>query len=910
MFLSDVSLQSEDHWENDQRIPFFEKGRQERYTVQDAVNIISNESKVSRKCSRQPLRVRENASFIIDLRCFKDWEDIKADLNGVYNGVIRCGISTIEYEDGTCRQLTRKEVPLETDHGYHLLQNIKRNKAAPELVRSIFLLRSKEKEFVENVCLLQYNLTNAVGCVEVEVKSHGNCKAASKTPYYPTKKSTMKEMKAALNSNEAPCVYNDMRRVEGGVCAARNPSDLPRSKNQIYQAKAREVKNVSADDVQSLLKYARDDEDLVLHHSDFPEDLWILGTKAMCSDVGRFTFSEMLSSPISVDPTFNIGKFEVTPVVYKNLLLTSKRTNVNPIFLGPTMIHHNKKCETYRTLAATCVSKCPGFVKAKGFITDGEEELQNAFKQELKSAKALRCFKHFERNCIEKLRAIGIREKRDHSYFIGKTFGIPGKCEGILDAEGRHDLRRRLDDVKVEMNTKEKELLKKNSTSSYVPRFWAYLDDHYDMMRNCMISKVRGKAGMMIGNDGKYLRSYTNTSESMNKIMKTARDAFLRKNPCFSHLNKMQFTKHVFQAIHNDEREEFKSAVAGVSDLYDLSKEASYLQIPTDIWFTWTPEMREKYINQVDRLTMGEILQQKDVQWPEMEDPKVIEFKDTQVRLAKALHDNFGYSQENADILQKEVLGLMNHPHAVQRKASLEISGNKRFEVASRSAKGGTVQVTSFSDHATCVCGRYRNDGICKHSLAVASLQHQLASHLDFIRKKFKGKESHTSLAEYNVNKVTAGKKGARNKVPFRASRGDASKSTSNSSEKNDLTKQPFTEIYHNDNQFVLQFLTEGAKSCKSCGLSFCHRKRVIPFDVILSHKERWHYPLNGDWSEKRASKVETTRYYHPSSKCLLSRFPYFDVSFVEIPLHVLPQLLESHKKYLSSELGINFDRL
>ena len=84
------------------------------------------------------------------------------------------------------------------------------------------------------------------------------------------------------------------------------------------------------------------------------------------------------------------------------------------------MIHHNTKCATYCTLAGTCVSECPGFVKLKGLITDGDEELHNAFKQELKSAKALRCFKHFERNCIEKLRAIGIRSKRDHSYLSQK----------------------------------------------------------------------------------------------------------------------------------------------------------------------------------------------------------------------------------------------------------------------------------------------------------------------------------------------------------------------------------------------------------------------------------------------------------------------------------------------------------
>ena len=62
------------------------------------------------------------------------------------------------------------------------------------------------------------------------------------------------------------------------------------------------------------------------------------------------------------------------------------------------MIHHKKTYDAYRTLARTCESKCKGLSKAKGFITDGKENLQRVFKDELKNARSLRCFKLFENN--------------------------------------------------------------------------------------------------------------------------------------------------------------------------------------------------------------------------------------------------------------------------------------------------------------------------------------------------------------------------------------------------------------------------------------------------------------------------------------------------------------------------------
>ena len=85
----------------------FEKSRAIRYTVSDAARILIGSK--APKCSKQPLKVRENASFPIDLKWFSEWEDIKADMNGVYNRFLRCSIWTLKLEDGLWSVVSRKK---------------------------------------------------------------------------------------------------------------------------------------------------------------------------------------------------------------------------------------------------------------------------------------------------------------------------------------------------------------------------------------------------------------------------------------------------------------------------------------------------------------------------------------------------------------------------------------------------------------------------------------------------------------------------------------------------------------------------------------------------------------------------------------------------------------------------------
>ena len=186
-----------------------------------------------------------------------------------------------------------------------------RNKAG--LCRSIFLLRDREEEIHNSVCLLQYMIARE-GCNEVmyEVPSNGNSKRKGK-PLYTSKKSTLKAIKDELNSKSVAIAFTNVSVSAGGILNAREPEDLPRSRKQVYDIK-RQMRKV--DESSELLQHTKNSEEsIVFEHHDVPEDLWVLAKPHMMTDLSRFCTSDQLNHLLSVDPTFNFGKFEVTPFI-------------------------------------------------------------------------------------------------------------------------------------------------------------------------------------------------------------------------------------------------------------------------------------------------------------------------------------------------------------------------------------------------------------------------------------------------------------------------------------------------------------------------------------------------------------------------------------------------------------------
>ena len=107
-----------------------------------------------------------------------------------------------------------------------------------------------------------------------------------------------------------------------------------------------------------------------------------------------------------------------TPFTYKHLFLKSKRTGSPPSFLGPTAIHYSKQKNVYKKITHAVANSTPNLAeKGRGYITDGEESLYKALGEVMRHATGLRCFRHFQQNCCDKLHnTLGFESLRNRNY--------------------------------------------------------------------------------------------------------------------------------------------------------------------------------------------------------------------------------------------------------------------------------------------------------------------------------------------------------------------------------------------------------------------------------------------------------------------------------------------------------------
>ena len=75
------------------------------------------------------------------------------------------------------------------------------------------------------------------------------------------------------------------------------------------------------------------------------------------------------------------------------------------------------------------------------------------------------------------------------------------------------------------------------------------------------------------------------------------------------------------------------------------------------------------------------------------------------------------------------------------------------------------------------------------------------------------------------------------------------------------------------------------------------------PFDIVLSHEERWLYPDPNNPGVKLTSGKFTNKHYCVKRSCIRRRFPYFDSSYLEIPAEIGPRLRDAHKNLMKVKL-------
>ena len=73
----------------------------------------------------------------------------------------------------------------------------------------------------------------------------------------------------------------------------------------------------------------------------------VIASHDQFNDLTKFSTSEIDFCAVQIDPTFQLGPYECTPISYRNLMLKSKHTGKNPLQLGPVLIHYFKDHNTY-----------------------------------------------------------------------------------------------------------------------------------------------------------------------------------------------------------------------------------------------------------------------------------------------------------------------------------------------------------------------------------------------------------------------------------------------------------------------------------------------------------------------------------------------------------------------------------
>ena len=112
-----------------------------------------------------------------------------------------------------------------------------------------------------------------------------------------------------------------------------------------------------------------------------PEPMAVLATEEQILDLDRFCCIPIEYCIIGVDPTFNLGDFSVTPIVYQHLLVEDKKF---PWLLGPLLVHYHKEFHNYNFFFSTLVGLCRSLSSIKAAGTDGGKNIIEALWHQFK----------------------------------------------------------------------------------------------------------------------------------------------------------------------------------------------------------------------------------------------------------------------------------------------------------------------------------------------------------------------------------------------------------------------------------------------------------------------------------------------------------------------------------------------
>lgn len=707
-------------------------------------------------------------------------------------------------------------------------------------------------------------------------------------------------------------------------------TDLPRDRQQIRNVRRNLFSVDHKDEFAAILQKCKvdNDEPFIRCIQAVPEPACILATDHQLKQVEVNCIGENFSI-VTVDPTFNLGDFYVTPVVFMQKKFVRKHTEQHPICLGPLLIHQRMNYSSYCYFASQLAILQPSLRHVRAIGTDGEQALHDAMLGTFTEAIPLRCFRHFRDNLIRKLRELNVTECGQEE-IMKDVFGGVSEDElhlGLVDSEDQDTFKAKLASLKDRWNGVEVSNRRSLQGTMIQPEFYDWFCKYKaEDMSNTMIRSVRNEAGLS-SSDGSTKRFYTNASESLNQMLKD------KVNYNASHLHK--FIDEMCDFVKRQEND-MKKAVCRAGD-WRLHLDYSDLQKSEDDWMRMSTKARQAHLKKVFSLPLRSTDASRDNQACSEEQMDVEDEVEVQLSCGYETLLNKGIHESTLGGIWKKASRLVNTDGMIVPIPGSDSSSQDRM-VASTSGTTPHIVQKQKKGGFKCdtQCPMYSSYKLCSHIVAVAEQQKLLKELVDILYKS-KAEPNLTSLVMTGMPKSSGKKPGA--KVPRKRSKStkpqpttvvDRIPTTTNycpapaPSEPHYNYQYPYStpctpyagpscygygygyydhnpRLVSSPHPFTLKFITNRISKCQGCGYKFREGESVIqpPYDLVVARLECRPY-FNKQKQEMVTPRTASNAHYHLSMPCIIAGDPLFDPQRMVIPPDVADKLQDAHKCYLS----------
>ena len=256
--------------------------------------------------------------------------------------------------------------------------------------------------------------------------------------------------------------------------------------------------------------------------------------------------------------------------------------------IGPTIIQHSKTAGTYETAMRSIAKKCKLENTTNMFVVTGRQPaLITAILNIFKKCILLRCTRHFENNCKDYLKQIGIHGSMKE-VMLDVVFGE----NGLVEAENKLDVKEKMKNALTLLSEVEQQCLSVQLSQDENGKFAAFIKSHEKIILRKIIRSSRRNAFQM-EDDEIPPRVYTNQSETVNSILSAKKLAlgYSKKED----ISKAHFVKYVWQGVVNHQEHEIEKATINQCVEYRLAPGAQYLSAPVEVWYQWSQSYRQKY---------------------------------------------------------------------------------------------------------------------------------------------------------------------------------------------------------------------------------------------------------------------------------------------------------------------------